>query len=1200
MTPSLPPFVHSRIRSAYSLCEGAIKPYDLVKLCQKHGLPAVTIMDRGNLFGALELAGALSAGGVQPIIGCELALENPLWPTDQKTEQRVDPAAYQPIGLIATSAAGYQNLMALASLNFTEPTAPAPNHITMAQLAQHHGGLLLLTGTVAGPLSRLLLAGRADAADTLLSQLAQLFPDRLYVELNRHGLVDEDAVEEGLIALATTHALPLLATNDVYFADSADFAAHEVLLAIGQGMTISQPQRLRMTPEHYFKSPAEMATLFADLPAALANSVALAQRCHFYPTAAKPMLPAFPGIEQGTEPVHLRELAVAGLKERLLTITSGLPLTDYEARLDYELSVIGDMGFAGYFLIVADFIAWAKGQGIPVGPGRGSGAGSVVAWVTGITELDPLEHGLLFERFLNPERVSMPDFDIDFCQQRRDEVIAYVRQKYGHDRVANIITFGKLQARAVIRDVGRVLELPYSQVDRIAKMVPNNPAHPTTLEQAMEEDGQWDTLRGEDPAVDQLLTIALKLEGLYRHASTHAAGVVIADRPLSEIVPLYKDPRSGGLVTQYSMKYAEAAGLVKFDFLGLKTLTSLVLAQKLLTQDGHAVDLDHLPFDDPTTYQLLGEGKGAGVFQLESAGMCETLRNLKPDRFSDIVAVLALYRPGPMANIPRYIACKHGLEQPDYLYPSLEPILAETFGILVYQEQIMQIAQVLAGYSLGGADLLRRAMGKKIQAEMEAQTEVFVAGAVAKGVAASKAQEIFELVAKFADYGFNKPHAAAYAVIAYQTAYLKANYPAYFFAAQMSLDSQDTDALAGYVQEMRRFGTPLLPPDINHSGVQFQVENTPTGQAVRYSLSALKGVGEAAVAKLVATRQAGGPYTSLADLCLRLSPNGGASHEGGGRVLNKRMLEALIAGGACDGLIEGDAANLRAQLWQQAEATMRWADQVKAGQASGQDSLFGGASVAGDGGQPPPPLTLSTGAESTLWSDMETLTHEFDALGLYLSAHPLDGYQDRLGDAGVPSYAELVANPALAVLPAPAKWTSQSGGGGYRQNRDPLVTLAGVILSRKDKKSAKGNRFSFLQLSDRSGVFELIAFSDLLSQSADLLSVGQVVLIKVAVQTGDDGAIKLSAQGVQPIESLPAKLAASRLTLPLLPESAIPALIAKFKGVARGQTDLIVQIQLANHCVTAELGRFHLTEHTANELLAWGEGLGVAKESSGT
>ncbi|MBM3602480.1 MAG: DNA polymerase III subunit alpha, partial [Alphaproteobacteria bacterium] len=1021
-----PAFIHHRVRSAYSLCEGAIKPYDLVKLCVKHGLPAVTIMDRGNLFGALELASALSDAGIQPIMGCELMLacnlnSSPIggrgFPPPHSAAAAPSNPSYAPIGLIALSTGGYQNLMTLASLNFTAPQDGQPPHVTEEQLAEHSEGLVLLTGTVDGPLSQLLHHQQADAAATLLSRLAGYFPDRLYVELNRHGLASEHGVEDGLIPLAESLNLPLLASNDVYFAEPDDFDAHEVLLAIGQGMTISQPQRRRLTPDHCFKAPEAMAQLFADLPAALANTVGLAQRCHAFPTPAKPMLPNFPDIALGMEDEHLRSVANAGLQQRMIAVGSGLPFSDYQARLDYELAVISNMGFSGYFLIVADFIAWAKGQGIPVGPGRGSGAGSVVAWTLGITEPDPLEHGLLFERFLNPERVSLPDFDIDFCQHRRDEVIAYVRQKYGQDRVANIITFGKLQARAVIRDVGRVLELPYSQVDRIAKMVPNNPANPLTLQQAMEGDAVWSKLRQEDASVDQLLTIALKLEGLYRHASTHAAGLVIANRPLQEIVPLYKDPRSGGLVTQYSMKYAEAAGLLKFDFLGLKTLTSLTLAQKMLTAAGHAVDLNHLPYDDPTTYRLLGDGLSAGVFQLESAGMRDTLRNLKPDRFSDIVAVLALYRPGPMANIPRYIACKHGQESPDYLHPSLQPILEETFGILVYQEQIMQIAQVLAGYSLGGADLLRRAMGKKIKAEMAAQEETFVKGAVANAIPAKQASEIFQLVAKFAEYGFNKPHAVAYGVIAYQTAFLKANYPAYFFAAQMSLDAQDTDALAAYVQEMRDFGVRLLPPDVNHSGGHFMVENTGEGQAVRYGLTALKGLGESAVAKLVAEREANGDYRSLADFCQRLSVAGGT-----GRILNKRLLEALIAAGAFDSLTPGAEAN-RATLWQQAEPLMRWADGLKAGSASGQNSLFG---QAGDSNVAVAPPTLPT---SQPWDAMQSLTHEFEALGLYLSAHPLDSYQGRLNDAAIPCFSEFVADPQSFITTTPPAAGQDRGRG---------------------------------------------------------------------------------------------------------------------------------------------------------------------------
>ncbi|MGH6990909.1 MAG: DNA polymerase III subunit alpha, partial [Stellaceae bacterium] len=675
-------------------------------------------------------------------------------------------------------------------------------------------GLILLTGGPAGPVGRLLGDGQGEAAGALLDRLAQMFPGRVYIELMRHGLTAEDRIEAALIDLAYDRNLPLVATNDVYF-DAPDFyAAHDVLLAISEGTTIGNSDRKRLSPQHYFRSPAEMRALFADLPEACDNTLVIARRCAYMPEPKKPILPPFP-TAAGDENEALRAAAEAGLDRRLKAqlYTPAMIEAEREAiaapyhdRMKYELEVIEQMGFAGYFLIVSEFIQWAKGEAIPVGPGRGSGAGSVVAWALTITDLDPLRFGLLFERFLNPERVSMPDFDIDFCQDRRDEVIRHVQERYGADRVAQIITFGTLQARAVLRDVGRVLEMPYGQVDRLCKLVPYNPAAPVKLQQAIEAEPLLQELRDKDETVARLIEIATKLEGLYRHASTHAAGVVIGDRPLQELVPLYRDPRSPLPATQYNLKFVETAGLVKFDFLGLTTLTILAKALALLKNRGIDLDLAQLPLDDRPTFDLMARGDTVGVFQLESAGMRDALKKLRPDRFEDVIAINALYRPGPMENIPRYIATKHGEEAPDYLHPSLEPILAETHGIMIYQEQVMQIAQVLSGYSLGGADLLRRAMGKKIKSEMEAQRKAFIDGAVAGGVSARLAEHVFEQVAKFAGYGFNKSHAAAYALIAYQTAYFKANYPVEYLAALMTYAIGNTDKLNVFRQELDRLG----------------------------------------------------------------------------------------------------------------------------------------------------------------------------------------------------------------------------------------------------------------------------------------------------------------------------------------------------------------------------------------------------------
>ncbi|MDP6173362.1 MAG: DNA polymerase III subunit alpha, partial [Rhodospirillales bacterium] len=811
-------FVHLRVHTAYSLLEGALKVKNVVGLCHKAGMPALAMTDTANLFGALEFSVTCADQGIQPIIGCQLNLI-------RQTGARGEDDGFKGSGggpgggvhalpdqivLLVQNEAGYENLLALVSKSHLSPDGEGGEvQVSLDTLEAHAEGLIALTGGPRGGVGRLLGEGQRDGAEVLLERLVASFPGRLYVELMRHGLDDEKRIEEDLLDLAYGYDLPLIATNECFFDNAAMFEAHDALICIAEGSYVSQPDRRRLSPEHGFKSAAEMRELFADLPDAVDNTLVVAKRCAFMAEPRKPMLPSASGGDN--EAGELAELAQDGLESRLARDVWAPGMDEaareasahpYRERLDYELGVIDQMGFPGYFLIVADFVQWTKKQGIAVGPGRGSGAGSVVAWSLTITDLDPLRFGLLFERFLNPERVSMPDFDIDFCQDRRDEVIKYVQDKYGEDKVAQIITFGSLQPRAALRDVGRVLQMPYPQVDRLCKLVPNNPAAPVTLEEAIKGEPLLKAARDEDESVKKLFEIAGRLEGLYRHASTHAAGVVIGDRPLEKLVPLYRDPKSTTPVTQFAMKWAEMAGLVKFDFLGLKTLTVLEKALEHLRERDIGIDLAHIPFDDERTFEMLGLGDTTGVFQLESSGMRDILRNMKPDSFEDIIAIVALFRPGPMDNIPSYIKRKHGEEEPDYLYPSLEGILKETNGIMIYQEQVMQIAQELAGYTLGGADVLRRAMGKKIKAEMRAQRKTFVEGAMARGVVEQKASDIFDQVAKFAGYGFNKSHAAAYAVIAYQTAYLKANYPVEFLAASMTLDMSNTDKLGTFHLEL--------------------------------------------------------------------------------------------------------------------------------------------------------------------------------------------------------------------------------------------------------------------------------------------------------------------------------------------------------------------------------------------------------------
>jgi DNA polymerase III subunit alpha len=1117
-------FVHLRVHSAYSLSSGAIKVKELPALAKSAAMPAVAMTDTGNLFGALEFALAAREAGVQPIIGCELALRR--GEGDGRVAGRLGPAAApDPVVLLVQNEEGYRNLLTLSSRSFLETEGGEEAQVALAALEGRSGGLLLLTGGPRGPVGRLLGDGQAQAAETLLLRLAALFPGRLYVELMRHGLALEDRIEEPLIALAFKHDLPLVATNDVFFADPEFYEAHDALVCIAEGTVVSNPNRRRLTREHHFKSPQAMRALFADVPEACDNTLAIAGRCAFMPEPREPILPPFASASGRDEAAELRADAAQGLERRLAQQIVRPGMSDaeraaaaapYRDRLAFELNMIVEMGFAGYFLIVAEFIRWAKSASIPVGPGRGSGAGSVVAWALTITDLDPLRFGLLFERFLNPERVSMPDFDIDFCQDRRDEVIRHVQERYGRDRVAQIITFGKLQARAVLRDVGRVLEMPYGQVDRICKLVPNNPAAPVTLQQAIDGEPSLQAMQESDEAVARLIAIALKLEGLYRHASTHAAGVVIGDRPLEALVPLYRDPRSDMPVTQFNMKYVELAGLVKFDFLGLKTLTVLARALDLLRLKGVALDLSTLPLDDAPTYDLMGRGDTVGVFQLEGAGMRDMLRKLRPDRFEDIIAVVALYRPGPMENIPRYIEVKHGRETPDYLHPSLEAILEETHGIMIYQEQVMRIAQVLSGYSLGGADLLRRAMGKKIRSEMEAQRRQFIDGATARGVGAGVAEHIFEQVAKFAGYGFNKSHAAAYALVAYQTAYLKANHPVEFMAALMSLDIGNTDKLNLFRQECSRLGIRLLPADINRSRDTFAVEATPQGAAIRYALAALKGVGAQAMVQLVEEREAHGAFADLFDLARRLDP----------RSFNRRQFESLVKAGALDSLNRN-----RAQTFAAIDLLLRHAAAAASERASQQVSLFdaGGAQVAA------PSLPAVDN-----WQPVERLQHEFDAIGFYLSSHPLDAYGRSLARLGVVRFADLPARLAAADT--------------------TRAKLAGVPLSRRERNSARGSRFAFVQMSDTSGVYEVVVFAEVLAQSRQLLDDGVPLVVTVDVRADDDS-LRLMAQRFERLDAL-ATDAAAGLKIVLSQEGALTPLsdLMRRQGGGRGRVSVIVPV----------------------------------------
>jgi DNA polymerase III subunit alpha len=1050
-------FVHLHVHSAFSLREGALGIETLAKLARADAMPALAVTDTNNLFGALEFSEKLAKSGIQPIIGAQIALE---FGDAAAPGGRQGRRAQAPIVLLAQSEAGYLNLMRIVSdiwLNCLDGEEP---HIRFDALGDA-GGLIALTGGPAGPVDRALAADMGDVASQRLADLAARFDQRLYVEIQRHGLQSEKSVEPALLDLAYKNGLPLVATNEPYFARPSDHEAQDALLCIAEGALISASERRQLSGEHYFKTRAAMVALFEDLPEATENSVAIAMRCAFRPQTRKPILPRFTTIEGAPvdEEGDLRVQSAEGLA-RLLDAYGCAPghqRADYEARLAFELDVIVNMKFPGYFLIVADFIKWAKRQDIPVGPGRGSGAGSLVAYALSITDLDPLRFGLLFERFLNPERVSMPDFDIDFCQDRRDEVIAYVRQRYGAARVAQIITFGSFLARGVMRNVGRVLEMPLGQVDKLAKLVPQNPASPVTLKQAVIDEARLREAASADPRVARMLAIAERLEGLYSNASTHAAGVVIGDRPLVELVPLYRDPKSDMPATQFNMKWVEPAGLVKFDFLGLKTLTALQAASRLLARRGIVIDLGKIPLDDARTYAMLGRGETIGVFQVESGGMRKALVEMRADRFEDIIALVALYRPGPMANIPTYCARKLGEEKPDYIHPKIEPVLRETFGVIIYQEQVMQIAQLLSGYSLGEADLLRRAMGKKIKSEMDAQRARFVTGAVERGISQSKADEIFDLLAKFADYGFNKSHAAAYALIAYWTGWFKANHPAEFLAASMTLDKANTDKLAEFRAEAQRLGIPVAPPSINGSDVNFDVRLGADGAlSIAYALSAVKGVGESQARALVEARGAR-EFASLSDMARRIDP----------RSVNKKALESLAAAGAFDA-IEPERAIAFASI----EPALSLANRAATEKAAGQNALFGETDAA--------PLRVRADA----WPAADRLRREFDAVGFFLSGHPLDAYRGVLTRLKAGRWADFAA----AV-----------------RRGETSARLGASVLDRSERRTKSGSKLGIVQLSDPSGQYEAIIFQEGLSQYRDLLEKGLDVLVSLQANVeGED------------------------------------------------------------------------------------------------
>src|SRR3989454_781808 len=1009
-------FVHLHVHSEYSLLDGAAQLEKLVQRAKDLRFPAIALTDHGNLFGAIDFYLAAQKAGVKPIVGCELYVA-----PGSRRERGSQDGGYEGanhLTVLVRNRAGYRNLVKLVSKAYLEGFYYKPR-VDRELLAQHADGLVVLSGCLNSEVSRLLSQGETQKATEVAGWYQEVFGrDYYFMEVQSHGLEQQARVTADTLAIAKAVGAPIVGTNDSHYLEDGHARAHEALLCIQTGTNLGDPNRFRFsTQEFYVKSAEEMARVFAELPAACRNTLAVAERCNLTLDFGTFHLPRYLVPDGHTLDSYLRELSAAGLRRRY----GPTPGEAVEARLAHELAVIEKMGFAGYFLVVWDFIHYARQQGIAVGPGRGSSAGSLTAYCLGITNIDPIRYGLLFERFLNPERISMPDMDIDFADDRRDEVIRYVAEKYGRDRVAHIITFGTLGAKAAIRDVGRVLGLPYADVDRIAKLVPNFPLN-ITLDDAYQKSLPLAETVKSQPNVRELWEIARTLEGCTRHASVHASAVVISDEPLDAHIPLYKDPKRPELITGYAMGPIEKLGLLKMDFLGLRTLTVLANTVALLKDArGISIDLDTLPLDDPKTYALLSEAKTFGVFQLESAGMREALRGLRPERLADVIAMVSLYRPGPMELIADFIERRHGRAKITYEHPAMEKFTRETYGIMVYQEQIMQIASEMAGFTMGEADILRRAMGKKDRDLMAKQRETFVAGCAERGVTRAKADRVWELMEKFAGYGFNKSHAAAYALVAYQTAYFKANYPVEFMAALLTSEMGDTDKIVKYIDECRAMDLRVQPPDVNVSAVQFSV----AGDTIRFGLAAIKNVGEAAMESILATRKQDGPFKSLEDFCARVDL----------RLVNRRVLESLIKAGAFDSL-----GLPRAHLMAGVDTALETGQRQQREKAEGQASFFDllPTPVAAPKAEP-----IALVAE---WDSDQRLEFEKEVLGFYISGHPLARYASMVGSFGITSTSEIAAKSAGA-----------------------RVLLFGQVAALKETATKSGSRMAFVTLEDMVG-----------------------------------------------------------------------------------------------------------------------------------
>ena len=1031
-------FNHLKIHSQFSICEGAIKIDDLKEFSKENKIRALGLSDTSNLCGALEFAEKISKVGTQPIIGTQINFKYG------------DTVGLLP--LYALSEEGYKRIIELSSLSYLKNDDLSDPHLDFEELLNTNNGISLFSGTVNGLFGELFNKGKFTEIDELYSKLKLKFNNRFYIEIQRHGDQNEIAFEKFNLSKSSKLEIPIIATNEVFYINQDMHEAHDALICIKNKTYINEKNRLIYSDQHYLKNNVEMSELFADLPEALENNYNFSYRCFFRPLFSKPILPNISSEKEGNADEILKKNSLEGLHEKFQKFfkleTNDLPSNEkyliYKDRLDHELNIIIEMKYASYFLIVSDYIKWAKNNDIPVGPGRGSGAGSLVAWCLSITDVDPIKFNLIFERFLNPDRISMPDFDIDFCEEKRDLVFEYLTKKYKNS-VAHIITFGKLKARMVIRDVGRVLGLAYGFVDSISKMIPFDPSRPQNLTECIGSEPRLQKLIKEDTRVKKLTDLSLKLEGLNRNVATHAAGVVIADKKLSEIVPLYKDASADLLLpsTQFDMYSAENAGLIKFDFLGLKTLTVINNTQKLIRKKVKDFDIENINFEDQKVFELLSSGKTVGLFQIESAGMREALLQMKPNHIEDIIALVALYRPGPMSNIPTYNDCKNGKQTPDYLHPLLEDILKPTYGVIIYQEQVMQIAQKLSGFSAGQADLLRRAMGKKKRAELEKQKQNFILGAVNNGISKDVAASIFLKIEPFAEYGFNKSHAAAYAIISYQTAFLKTYYPKEFIAASMTMDISNQNKLSEFFEELKRLNIQVLRPDINKCFADFRTED----EKFYYALGAIKAVGYEAISNIIQERSRNGKFKSLTDFLNRVNP----------KDINKLQLEGLVKAGTFDNLNSN-----RQSLFNSIPNFIIKSKNIFENKSNNQIDLFGENENQEN--------EIITSIED--WKFEERLSKEFEAVGFFISDHPLNQYKDVFDDYNIIDYQNF-------------------------NNNDDLkdTNIAATLLKIQERKTAKGNAYAVLKLTDLTSVFELFIFSDILELNREILKEGDSIIL---------------------------------------------------------------------------------------------------------